>query len=383
MAQNVKFYQGSEANYLNKWAAESVNWQGVIYFATDTHNLFLNGNIYGSGDIDSSLLINEDDNTASLVIGDNTIDASALLNYNQTKEPTTSATMSQIGALAKGTTKSQLQGKSISDILDMILFEDVQPTVTSPGYTLSFSISPSSTVEVGTTQTVSATATFKALKYTYGTDESDSYAYSGIIWNSGTIAGTTVETSEDNSSIVNATYSFSSSITVAEGNNTAVVSYTIKGADAPKTSKGNTSNVSATTDITSSKSASFTGAYKPYATTSDVDTYTKINTWLPTSGSKDIEVSYTASETSAADNCLKFAVPAEFTVTSIKKFNTATNAYDATEMLNSAWAQQSNDVSLAAGGSTQISYIPYWHTGNTNNDVITSDIKFKFTVKHS
>lgn len=68
--------------------------------------------------------------------------------YNSELDSTV-ATVEKLGGIAAGTTVAQLTGKTISEVLDTLIFPTIQPTITAPSASLSLKSGVSKIKEVG------------------------------------------------------------------------------------------------------------------------------------------------------------------------------------------------------------------------------------------
>lgn len=119
------FFRGVKANY--KPEAEH---EDKLYFATDTHELLVNGVSYGGGGIANVTL---EGDTLKFVMTDGTektVSVAELLKYNSAMSDSL-ATVEDFGGIPAGTTVAQLKAKTISQVLDDLIFPTVQPTIGS------------------------------------------------------------------------------------------------------------------------------------------------------------------------------------------------------------------------------------------------------------
>ena len=129
----LKFYRGLKARY--DAASKHLD---AIYFATDTKELLMNGvNYGGSGVTDVSF----DKGSNKLIVtkssGKTEYDLTELIRF-KTSLPDSLATPSKLGGLPAGTKVETLKTKTLSQIFEDILFEEIQPTVQAPSATISF-----------------------------------------------------------------------------------------------------------------------------------------------------------------------------------------------------------------------------------------------------
>ncbi|MCH5166943.1 MAG: hypothetical protein J1F35_03535 [Erysipelotrichales bacterium] len=138
-------------------------YQDVIFFCLDTYEILLNGQNYG-GDlkgIKQNLLEEYDSETAdTYVIEKNTEDDLLQLTFTPLSPGTLGVPLT-IGDIKAGTLSSELNGKALSEILDMMLFKTIYPTITPTSVSLSGN--STTTVKPGSTLKVENTP----LKYTY------------------------------------------------------------------------------------------------------------------------------------------------------------------------------------------------------------------------
>lgn len=105
----IQFYKGTE----NKYLESSEDLSGAVCFTTDTHKIYMDGESYGGDSSDS---------------------------YN-TSMPDDLTVPETIGGISAGTSVSDLKTKTQSQIIDDLLFPEINPTVTAPSATASFSSS--------------------------------------------------------------------------------------------------------------------------------------------------------------------------------------------------------------------------------------------------
>lgn len=105
----IQFYKGTEDKYLES----SDTLSGAICFTTDTHKIYIDGEPYGGDDSDA---------------------------YN-TAMPDDLTVPETIGGIEAGTSVSDLKTKTQSQIIDDLLFPEINPTVVAPSAVVSFSSS--------------------------------------------------------------------------------------------------------------------------------------------------------------------------------------------------------------------------------------------------
>ncbi len=148
MAQ-IKFYRGLKATY----KGDSTHKDG-LYFALDTHELLMNGVVYGS-DIQlasnkavKNVEVAQDKTKLKITYTDNTTQEIQLSIYESKIEDKNLTMPNTVGGIAKGTKVSSLEGKNYSELFDDLLFPTVNPTFIAPSASLTFK-GFNATVEVG------------------------------------------------------------------------------------------------------------------------------------------------------------------------------------------------------------------------------------------
>lgn len=172
----VKFFRGLRANYTYT-ESNPGNFADALFFATDTGELLMNGKLYGSdGEKVKDVQYNSATNTFTFTkadgstvianLGDKLLtDADRTLldnvadmfeegqmnvTYNSTLDQNV-ATTEKLGGIAAGTKVSALDGKTISEVLDTLIFPTVQPTIVAPKATIALKSGVSNIKEVGST----------------------------------------------------------------------------------------------------------------------------------------------------------------------------------------------------------------------------------------
>lgn len=139
-------FSGLKASY--KPAADHLD---KLYFATDTHELLVNGTSYSGGV--SAVSIEGTTLKITMVDGSSkTVDLAEILKYKSALADDI-ATVNALGGIPAGTTVAQLKNKTFSQLFDELIFPTVNPTFEAPTASLSLkSTSTTPTIqEVGTT----------------------------------------------------------------------------------------------------------------------------------------------------------------------------------------------------------------------------------------
>lgn len=139
-------FMGLKASY--KPAADHLD---KLYFATDTHELLVNGTSYSGGV--NAVSIEGTTLKITMVDGSSkTVDLAEILKYKSALADDI-ATVNALGGIPAGTTVAQLKNKTFSQLFDELIFPTVNPTFEAP--TASLSLKSTSTTpiiqEVGTT----------------------------------------------------------------------------------------------------------------------------------------------------------------------------------------------------------------------------------------
>lgn len=118
-------FSGVKANY--KPAAEHLD---KLYFATDTHELLVNGTSYSGGVTAVAI----EGTTLKITMADNSVksvDLAEILKYKSALSDDI-ATVNALGGIPAGTTVAQLKNKTFSQIFDELIFPTVNPTFEAP-----------------------------------------------------------------------------------------------------------------------------------------------------------------------------------------------------------------------------------------------------------
>lgn len=139
-------FMGLKASY--KPAADHLD---KLYFATDTHELLVNGASYSGGV--SAVSIEGTTLKITMVDGSSkTVDLAEILKYKSALANDI-ATVNALGGIPAGTTVAQLKNKTFSQLFDELIFPTVNPTFVNPtaSLTLKSTTATLTIQEVGTT----------------------------------------------------------------------------------------------------------------------------------------------------------------------------------------------------------------------------------------
>lgn len=139
-------FSGLKASY-----KPAVDHLDKLYFATDTHELLVNGTSYSGG----IKAVSIEGTTLKITMIDGsskTVDLAEILKYKSALSDDI-ATVDRLGGIPIGTTVAQLKNKTFSQLFDELIFPTVNPTFEEPVAYLSLkSTSTTPTIqEVGTT----------------------------------------------------------------------------------------------------------------------------------------------------------------------------------------------------------------------------------------
>ena len=137
MAQ-VQFLRGTRANY-SKVVENKAN---AIYFATDERVIIMNDQVYGFNESMNKLVKDVTYSNGQLTVTYTDDTEEVVHDLNQLKQyesalPDDLTVPNAVGGIAKGTTVESLKAKTVSQVLDDLLFPEIQPTVSNPSASIS------------------------------------------------------------------------------------------------------------------------------------------------------------------------------------------------------------------------------------------------------
>lgn len=346
------FFRGQKANYV----AETTH-KDKLYFATDTHELLVNGISYGGGGISqielqgTKLVITMTDTTKKEV------ELADLLKY-QSALADDIATVEKLGGIPAGTTVGDLKKKTISQVLDDLIFPTVYPTFQAP--TASLSLKSTSTTptlqEIGTTgASVPTTASFNTgfnqgkimiagiekQKRAGALKPSESFIYIN-----GSVSNKTFPTEIPNGSI---TYKYRAAY---------------EAGPQPLDSKGNNYQTPLPAGTVDSAAVTVTGVYPYFTNKANVTTFAK----LPLTTSTTLQDLLFVAE---GPNKHAFKLPATYTVTKVEMLNTLSGKYE--DFGVSKWTRTTENIEVQ---SKQVEYAVYTRNDSGFNGEATFKIIF-------
>lgn len=302
------FYRGTKVNYV-----PGTTHKDKLYFATDTHELLVNDISYGGGGIENVTL---EGDTLKFEMTDGTektVSVADLLKYNSAMSDSL-ATVEDFGGIPAGTTVAQLKAKTISQVLDDLIFPTVQPTKTDPTATLTLKsgFSNNGVYEVG------APAPADPTNFTKG------YTLGQIL-----IAGVKKQDYAGDKTAEVLYYGSSEANTelpteIPEGATVYNYKVTFAAGPQPLDSKGgNATSISKYSGGSATGKATINGVYPLFATTANIATLTK---QALTNGTQLTFKAPSEGDGSAGRHAFK--IPAKYTLTKVEKLNTLSNQYE-------------------------------------------------------
>lgn len=326
----VNFLRGKRVLYAYSSDTPS-KFNDALYFATDTGELLMNGTRYG---IDGERIKNvefedstntftftkQDDTTVVVSLGNKLLTADDRSLLEQVKDvlenmsanvtyasklDNSIATVNALGGIKAGTKVSELKGKEISDVLDILIFPTIQPTKVDPS--LSLSTTKAKLVKVGTTVYATSDISSTVSRGEIRINNAKKQDYAGE-------AGDVTITAPTGSTFTYGSNVYSGSVTFAAG-------------PTPLDSKGGTAtSILAYPGGTKTASLTVKATYPFYFT--DKTDLTKVTEYpLVDPGTKTFEISYELpAENGAVNHVLKAATA--HTITKIEMLNTLSGKYE-------------------------------------------------------
>jgi hypothetical protein len=238
--------------------------------------------------------------------------------------------------------------KTFPEMMDLMLYPELDPTLTNPSNT--FSISPSGLREIGETiATITLSATFNkgSISPAYGTTgfrsgDPNNYVYTGT-------------DASDNASTALTDTETISSYTVLLGSNSWTGAVAYNEGPQPLTSKGNNFSSPLSAGTTPAITRTITGVFPVFATTSAIGTLTKQSLQSMTTY---IQVSMVAE---TGGNKQTIDIPdAWATITGAQQFNTFSGTWDSINLSQFTITSVTNTIQ-----GNPINYKRYTHNSNT------------------
>lgn len=349
---NGMFFRGVKSKYV-----AATTHKDKLYFATDTKELLLNGVSYGGGGVQevalsgTKLVIQMTDGTSKEV------ELADLLKYKSALADDI-ATVEALGGIPAGTTVADLKKKTISQVLDDLIFPTVNPTFQAP--TASLSLKSTSTTptlqEIGTTGASVPTAAsfntgFNQGKIMIAGVEKQKRAGAlksseSFIYINGDPSNKTFPTEIPNGSI---TYKYRAAH---------------EAGPQPLDSKGNNYQTPLAAGTVDSAAVTVTGVYPYFTNKANVAAFAK----LPLTTSTTLSDLLFVAE---GPNKHAFKIPAAYTLTKVEMLNTLSGKYE--DFGVSKWTKTTENIDVQG---KQVSYAVYTRNDSGFNGEATFKITF-------
>ena len=277
--------------------------------------------------------------------------------YESNIEDKTLAMPNAVGGIAKGTTISELEGKTYNEMFDDLLFPTVNPTFTAPSASIAFK-SYSSTQEVGTT---GPTASNFTVGYNAGAITLNGTKQA----NRGGAQDTTNSFIYVNGSASNKT--LPSKVTL--GSTTFKYRAAFAEGPQPKNNKGGDYSTPLAASYVDSSAITLNGTYPWYASTVGVTTSSPVAkqalvAWNATAGKMYTgDNGFTLEASGTVPQVIK--VPNSRTIASMEMYDTGAEKWKAVSM-SGTWAASTETISV---NGTNITYTVYTYSGATRGQV--------------
>lgn len=346
------FFRGEKSNYV-----AATTHKDKLYFATDTHELLMNGVSYGGSGIEDVVLTGT---KLKFTFSDSTtkeVEMADLVKYKSALSDDI-ATVEDLGGIPAGTTVGSLKVKSISQVLDDLIFPTVYPTFQAP--TASLSLKSTSTTptlqEIGTTGASVPTAASFNTGFNQGKimiagveKQKRSGALKSeesFIYINGSASNKTFPTEIPNGSI---TYKYRASY---------------EAGPQPLDSKGNNYQSPLPAGTVDSAAVTVTGVYPYFTNKANVSAFAK----LPLTTSTTLQDLLFVAEGPSKH---AFKLPAAYTVTKVEMLNTLSGKYE--DFGVSKWTKTTENIEVQG---KQVSYAVYTRNDSGFNGEATFKIVF-------
>lgn len=311
---------------------EGGKWFKSIVFRKDTKEIYNRGEAFGVSSKEAQ-------------------DLEDALHYNTTLGNVEMP--SAVGGVAKGTKASELNGKKIDELLNMILFPEVNPTIVAPSASTKFasSFTKDAVYEVGATLPTEDNLSYDfnrgSIKVAGQTDAYRAGAASGATYS---VSGKATDFTK--TAFEEGTYTYTASVSHAQGDE-AKTSY---GNKATKDASGNAiTNPLAAGSVTAS-SIKVYGAYAMYASSATAGTLAKQTL---TTSKTNVHLTM-----KGGDGGQVFAVKG--TCTKIYEYNSVSGKYD----INKLSAYDSESVTIQDAGGNDVTYTKYTRKDKSGDNVL-------------
>ena len=344
----LKFYRGLEASYSSSTHADG------IYFCTDTGKIMLNGKSYGGSSDKTVADVTLEESVLKITYTDsssNELDLSVLGGtYTSEIEDTELEMPSAVGGISKGTTVGNLNGKTINQMFDDLLFPTVNPTYVAPTASISFS-------SYSTLQKVGSTGP---------TEDNFTTGYNAGAINVNGVKqadrGGALKEGESFIYVNGDTSNKTLPTTLALGNTTFKYRAAYEAGPQPKDNKGNNYGSPLTAGTVDSSAITVNGTHPWFASTATAGTLTEqaLISWNASAGQMTTPRFTVQPHTAAAPQTMKF--PRK--LTQLQMLNTVSNQMEVISF--SDWAETS---ATEATNGVETTYYTYKYSGSDRGSV--------------
>jgi hypothetical protein len=281
-------------------------------------------------------------NVTATTVGDTVVISST--GGNQTSSDTynsefTTPTVEKVGGITSNTAIAELEGKTLSEILDLMLFPTQTPSSSGPSTSLTLN-GLGTIYEIGQTLNITFNTTANRGNWTpsYGSYTQPS-THAGDVTNaviayngggSSTVDGDSL-TIVDGINIADPTDNY----TVVAGNNSWTLTTTFAAGDDPVNSKGETLIGSGYAGGTKTATDSFQGTYPVYVI-EEAGTFRKLSLMSLSTNTIVVEIDFAGTATNAPT--FEFQIPTAFgTPNKIVQFNPISGQYGTEDQLGNQW----------------------------------------------
>ena len=344
----LKFYRGIEANYV-----QSTHTDG-IYFCTDTGKIKLNGKQYGGSSEKTVKDVTLEESVLKITYTDSSseeLDLSVLGGtYTSEIEDTELEMPSAVGGISKGTTVGDLNGKTINQMFDDLLFPTVNPTYVAPSASISFA-SYSTLQKVGSagpTEDNFTTGYNPGAINVNGVKQAD--------------RGGALKEGESFIYVNNDPANKTLPTTLALGNTTFKYRASYEAGPQPKDNKGNNYGSPLAAGVVDSAAITVNGTHPWFASTATAGTLTEqaLISWNASAGQMTTPRFTVQPHTAAAPQTMKF--PRK--LTQLQMLNTVSNQMETVSF--SDWAETS---ATEATNGVETTYYTYKYGGSDRGSV--------------
>lgn len=344
----LKFYRGLEASYSPVTHADS------IYFCTDSHKIMMNNAEYGGSSDKTVEDVTLEGSILKIHYTDTTskeLDLSVLGGvYNSEIEDANLKMPSKVGGIEAGTTVGDLNGKTINQMFDDLLFPTVNPTYVAPSASIAFS----------------SYATLQKVGSTGPTEDNFTTGYNAGAINVNGVKqadrGGAIKEGESFIYVNNTPSSTELPATLALGNTTFKYRASYEAGPQPKDNKGNNYGTPLAAGTVDSSAITVNGTHPYYASTATAGQLTEqpLLNWNNSAGQMTTPRFTLQPHTAAAPQTMKF--PRK--LTQLQMLNPVSNQMEVVSFGD--WAETS---AAESTNSVETTYYTYKYSGADRGSV--------------